>query len=131
MKPKRTHIAAVTAFAGLAALSAGAALADNECRVPIADWQPREAVIRLAEENGWILHEVEIDDGCYEIEARSREGREIEVTLDPGTLAMIEFEYDDDDKAHGNRRGPTPAGAVAPPANGQFGNGTPPQVKSN
>ncbi len=132
MKPKLTHVVAFTAFAGLAALSAGVALADDDCRVPMADWQPREAVIALADENGWMLHEIEIDDGCYEIEARNREGRDIEVTLDPRTLAVIEIEYDDDDdKSRGNRRGPTPAGTIAPPANGLFENATPPQVKSN
>lgn len=133
MKPKLTHIAAVAAFTGLAALVAGTALADDdECRVSMADWQPRAAVIKLAEDNGWTLHEIEIDDGCYEVEARNREGRDIEATLDPRTLAVIEIEYDDDDdEARGNRRGPTPAGNVAPPANGLFENGTPPQVKSN
>lgn len=120
----------LTILAILAALPAGAALAGDDCRVPQSDWQPRDAVVKLAEKNGWTLQEIEIDDGCYEIEALTREGRRIEVKLDPGTLAVIEIEKEDDDTKRA-ARGPAPAGAVAPAANGQTGAGTSPEVKSN
>ena len=32
----------------LAAIPAGAAFAGDDCSVPLADWQPREAVVQLA-----------------------------------------------------------------------------------
>ena len=38
---------------------------------------------------------------------------------------------DDDDDDRGSARNPAPAGAVAPPQNGLFGNGAPPQVQVN
>lgn len=38
---------------------------------------------------------------------------------------------DDDDECLGGARNPAPAGAVAPPQNGLFGNGAPPQVQVN
>ncbi len=38
---------------------------------------------------------------------------------------------DDDDDCRGGARNPAPAGSVAPPQNGLFGNGTPPQVQVN
>jgi hypothetical protein len=38
---------------------------------------------------------------------------------------------DDDDDCRGSMRNPAPAGTVAPPRNGLFGNGTPPQVQVN
>ncbi|PWR03778.1 hypothetical protein DKT77_04515 [Meridianimarinicoccus roseus] len=38
---------------------------------------------------------------------------------------------DDDDDCRGAARNPAPAGTVAPPQNGLFGNGAPPQVKQN
>jgi hypothetical protein len=38
---------------------------------------------------------------------------------------------DDDDDASGGALNPAPAGTVAPPQNGLFGNGAPPQVKVN
>lgn len=40
-------------------------------------------------------------------------------------------EEDDDDDDRGGARNPAPAGTVAPPQNGLFGTGTPPQVKVN
>jgi hypothetical protein len=53
--------------------------------------------MRLAEENGWQLTRIKIDDGCYEIIGRNAEGRRIEVTVHPSTLDIIELEYEDDD----------------------------------
>ena len=88
---------ALTILGFLAGLPAGAALADDDCFVPMAEWQPRDAVERLAEENGWTLRRIKIDDGCYEIEGSDAEGREIEVTVHPATLQVIELEYEDED----------------------------------
>ncbi|MBC7181843.1 MAG: hypothetical protein H5U14_17415 [Roseovarius sp.] len=42
-----------------------------------------------------------------------------------------EEEEDEDDDDRGGARNPAPAGTVAPPQNGLFGTGTPPQVKVN
>ncbi|GAA0283771.1 PepSY domain-containing protein [Rhodovulum strictum] len=90
----------------LVLMPAGMALADDDCFVPMADWQPRDAVARLAEENGWTVRRIKIDDGCYEIDGTDAEGRRIEVTVDPATLEVIEFEYeDDDDRRHRDREG--------------------------
>lgn len=130
-------------LACLAAIPAGAALADDDCFVPAADWQPREAVARTAEENGWTVRRIKRDDGCYEIKGRDRDGREIEVKLDPATLRVIELEVEDDGHEHRDSRqhgrdgnsgtgsAPAPAGSVSPLQNGLFGNGAPPQVRVN
>lgn len=88
----------------LASLPAGAALADDDCLVPMADWQPREAVARLAAEQGWTVRRIKIDDGCYEIDGRDSQGRAIEVVVHPGTLQIIEFEFDDDDDDDDDRK---------------------------
>ncbi|MFV1878646.1 PepSY domain-containing protein [Nioella sp.] len=122
----------LSAFALIALLPAGAALADDdECHAPRDQWQPREAAMQLAEQNGWTVREFEIDDGCYEIEGRDQDGREIEVQLDPATLEIVEMEYEDEDDDRRSAQNPAPAGAVAPPLNGLFENGTPPQVQVN
>ena len=92
----------LTILAFLAALPAGAALADDDCFVPMADWQPREAVAEFAIAQGWEVRRIRIDDGCYEIDGRDAQGRAIEVKLHPGTLQIIEFEFEDDD--HGRER---------------------------
>ena len=85
----------LTILAFLAAFPAGAALADDDCFVPMTAWQPREAVVRLAGENGWTVRRIKVDDGCYEIKGTDRDGRRIEVTVHPATLRVLEIEYDD------------------------------------
>lgn len=83
------------------ALIASPALAGDDCAVPMTDWQPREAVVKLAAEQGWILRRIRIDDGCYEVIGRDARGRAIEVKLDPATLAVVEMEFEDDhDEGH-------------------------------
>jgi hypothetical protein len=86
----------LTILAFLTALPAGAALADDDCFVPMADWQPREAVAEFAIAQGWEVRRIKIDDGCYEIDGRDAQGRPIEVKLHPGTLQIVEFEFEDD-----------------------------------
>ena len=87
----------LTIFAFLMVLPAGMALADDDCFVPMADWQPREAVAQLAKDKGWTLRRIKIDDGCYELDGRDGQGRRIEVTIHPATLEVIEIEFEDDD----------------------------------
>jgi hypothetical protein len=83
------------------ALIATPALADENCVVPMTDWQPREAVMTLAAEQGWVLRRIRIDDGCYEVIGRDAAGRAIEVKVNPATLAVVEMEFEDgDDEDH-------------------------------
>lgn len=83
------------------ALIATPALAGDDCTVPMTDWQPREAVMKFAAEQGWDLRRIRIDDGCYEVIGRDAEGRVIEVKLNPATLAVVEMEFEDgDDEDH-------------------------------
>jgi hypothetical protein len=71
---------------------------DDDCFVPMADWQPREAVAQLVAEKDWTVRRLKIDDGCYKIYGRDAEGRQIEVTIHPQTLQVIEMEYEDEDE---------------------------------
>jgi hypothetical protein len=87
----------LTILAVLIGLPATMARADDDCFVPMADWRPREAVAALAVDNGWTVRRIRIDDGCYEIDGRDAQGRAIEVKVHPGTLAIIEFELEEDD----------------------------------
>ena len=132
----------LTVLALLATLPAGMAFADDDCSVPLANWQPREAVERLAQDNGWTLRRIKIDDGCYEIKGRDATGREIKAKIDPATLRVIKLKYknddrddddddDDDDKDRARRDrkdGVSPAAPSTAPRNPLFGNGAPPTV---
>lgn len=93
----------LTIFAFLAAFAGGAAKAEEDCFVPMADWQPRAAVARMAVDNGWTVRRIKIDDGCYEIMGIDATGRAVEVKVHPGTLQIIEFDYEGDDDEHGDR----------------------------
>lgn len=77
-------------------LSSGMALAEMRCAVPMTDWQPRDAVARLADQNGWTVRRIKIDDGCYEVVGSDAKGRRLEVKLHPGTLAVMKDEHDDE-----------------------------------
>jgi len=83
----------------VSALSVGTmASARDICFVPMSKWQTRDAVKAMAEAEGWKVQRVKIDDGCYEIKARDKSGREIEVKVNPETLQVVDFEYEGDDK---------------------------------
>ncbi len=89
-------------LAFLAAWPAGAASAGEEgCFVPMSDWQPREAVAKLAESKGWRVRRIKIDDGCYEIAGRDAQGRAVEVTVHPATLQVIRIEYEEKEDGDG------------------------------
>jgi hypothetical protein len=74
------------------ALPAGVALAGDDCRTPMADWQPREAAEAKAVAYGWTVERLKVDDGCYEIRGRDAKGNPVEAKLEPGTLAPVEIE---------------------------------------
>lgn len=80
--------------AALIALSTSAAKADDDCNIPMASWQPREAVRAMVEARGWQLRRIKIHDGCYEIYVRDAEGRRFEAKVDPATLRIIEIEHE-------------------------------------
>jgi len=89
----RTPLTILIVMASIGA--AGVSRADEDCTVPMAEWQPRAAVQQMAEAQGWTVRRIKIDDGCYEIDGSDAEGRAIEVKVDPATLAIMGFEYED------------------------------------
>ena len=91
----------LTIIAFVAACLVGSAMADDECFVPMADWKPREAVAALAAQQGWTVRRIKIDDGCYEIDGTDAQGQQIEATVHPSTLEILEIEHRDGD---GRRR---------------------------
>ncbi len=114
----------LTILAFVAVFPVGSALADDECFVPMADWEPREAVAALAAQKGWTVRRIKIDDGCYEIRATDAEGRAFKAKLDPETLKVLKIKQDDHqrdrardrdhDGAARQTRPPTSDGASAP-----------------
>ncbi|WP_346896613.1 PepSY domain-containing protein [uncultured Roseibium sp.] len=96
----------ILAFLG-AILLTDAASADDDCFVPMTDWQPRKAVTELADQRGWTVRRIKIHDGCYEIIGQDVDGRAMKATVHPATLDILELEYkgDHDDRSHRERKG--------------------------
>lgn len=86
---------------GLLVLSLGCVAwpgwADDDCDVPVEQWQPREAVRRMAAAQGWQVQRLKIDDGCYEIRGIDAEGRAFKAKVDPQTLAVVRIKRKDRD----------------------------------
>ena len=96
-------------FAVLAVLPAGAALAEDDCRVSPEQMQSWEGVAKLADDYGWTITSMEIDDGCYEVLVTDVGGNTIKAKIDPATLDVI--------KAKIKTTAPTGNAPAAAPAN--------------
>ena len=100
-----------------AALAAAPALASDDCEVPVARWQSREAVRQMAVQKGWEVQRLKIDDGCYEIRGTDAEGRGFKAKIDPETLEVIKLKQRDK-RERERRRERDPASHGADPAGG-------------
>jgi len=110
----------------------GTAIADDDCRVPMNQWQPRDAVQQMAEARGWRVDRIRIDDGCYEIRGLDEAGRRIKAKVDPGSLAIVRIRHADRDRgrAESRQERAAPAQPATPPApNPLLGDGAPPRAQ--
>jgi hypothetical protein len=107
-------------------LSLGAtsmALADDDCRSPMGQWQSREAASAHVQSLGISPDRLRIDDGCYEVRGRDTDGNLVELKLDPASLALMELDiqfragsdparYLAGARGQGGMAGAAPSGAV-------------------
>lgn len=82
-------------------LMAGLAFADARCEVPLGAWQPREALQKKLEAEGWTGLKIRTDDGCYKAMGRDGHGTVVKGLFDPATLERVETDGHHDD--HGRR----------------------------
>ncbi|MFV0543278.1 MAG: PepSY domain-containing protein [Marinicella pacifica] len=69
-----------------------AALADDDCTDPVADWQPQDNLRQLMIDNGWDVKRIKVDDGCYEVKGFDQDGNRVEAKFSPATLEIRELE---------------------------------------
>ncbi|ABF12250.1 hypothetical protein ACUXAV_002206 [Cupriavidus metallidurans] len=101
----------------------------DDCEAPINDWKPRDAVRAMAQQKGWQVDKLKIDDGCYEIKGRDKDGQRFKAKIDPVTLDVVRMKREGD---HGDRgAGRTPANAVVntAPANAVTDSSSTPATK--
>ena len=78
-------------------LGIGPTVADSRCDVPLVDWQPREALQKKLESEGWTVISIRADDGCYKVRAANGRGERLEGKFDPANLTPVQQEDDDPD----------------------------------
>ncbi|AIO70673.1 PepSY domain-containing protein [Burkholderia oklahomensis] len=115
---KGVALASLASLVLVGAVGIRAAMADDgdDCRAPLADWKPRDAVRAMAQQKGWRVDKLKADDGCYEIKGHDADGKRFKAKLDPVTLDVVRMKREDDRKRdHGddNDHGRAP-GAQAP-----------------
>lgn len=97
VRPRSAKLVIVLAFAISLSVLGKIAFADDDCRDPIAKWQPREVLKKRLEALGWVVHRIRIDDRCYEVRAIDDQGRRVEASYAPATLMLLEFEVEDEE----------------------------------
>ena len=80
----------LTVLAFSMAMPATAAIAGVACDVPAEKRQSFVALVELADEFGWAIDKIKIDDGCYELHVTDEGGNVLKVKLDPETLDVVE-----------------------------------------
>lgn len=85
----------IAAIVAVTTLGTGTAFASERCSAPMSEWQPREALQRKLEAQGWKVRRIKTDDGCYEAYAIDAEGRRVEAYFDPKTFAMVKKDDED------------------------------------
>lgn len=144
---KTSRLIKAVALAALASLVLGgalgirAAMADDgdDCRAPLADWKPRDAVRALAQQKGWRVDKLKADDGCYEIKGHDADGKRFKAKLDPVTLDVVRMKREgerkrdhDDDDDHGrapDARAPADGPPAGAPPGGVLKPGSKPDVQ--
>ncbi|ABN86222.1 PepSY domain-containing protein [Burkholderia pseudomallei] len=144
---KTSRLIKAVALAALASLVLGgalgirAAMADDgdDCRAPLADWKPRDAVRALAQQKGWRVDKLKADDGCYEIKGHDADGKRFKAKLDPVTLDVVRMKREgerkrdhDDDDDHGrapDARAPAGGPPTGAPPGGVLKPGSKPDVQ--
>jgi hypothetical protein len=72
----------------IATLAAAPAFASDLCSVPQAEWQPKEALQKQLEADGWTIKKINVDEGCYEVYAKKGDQR-MESYFNPKTFEVV------------------------------------------
>jgi hypothetical protein len=97
MRLQRTGLPILAIVAAAMLGSAAPAAADTAaCRtapgaMPLGEAALRDKVAAL----GYDVWRIELDDGCYEVEARDSSGAYVELDLDPATGDLLGWERED------------------------------------
>lgn len=90
-------------------LASNSVWTSTECDVPVADWQPRETLRKQIEQQGWQVHLIKVDDGCYEVRGIDAKGNRFKAKYAPDSLNILKMEIKDGrhgESRHGHAENP-------------------------
>ena len=76
----------LAALTAILLLTAGPALARDNCHVPQEKWQPKEKLQAMLEKQGWHIRQIKTWNGCYEAYATNDKGDRMETFFMPDTF---------------------------------------------
>jgi hypothetical protein len=127
----RSLTLAMIVLVGAAGIHTAQAHDSDDCEAPVNAWKPRDAVRALAQQRGWQIDRLRIDDGCYEVKGRDADGRGFKAKLDPVTLDVVRMKREEG--GYGGARSRPDANTSKPPADapsdGLLKPGTKPQAE--
>ena len=85
-----------TAFAGLMVIGISSSVfaSSYECDSgEQAEWKTKDEAKVVLEADGYEVHKVKIEDGCYELYTK-KDGKKLEVFVNPATLKIVKIEED-------------------------------------
>ncbi len=85
----RALVSSSFAIVFAALIASPSAWADRRCAVPLADWQPRQALESRLAADGWTVLSIRTDDGCYKVSAKNARGEVMKAKFDPATLERV------------------------------------------
>lgn len=62
--------------------------------MPRNKWMPEENAIALLKQQGYKLKSIDFEPYCYEVEAWDRDGRRVELKLDPVSGRVMKTRFD-------------------------------------
>ena len=87
----KTIIHTIAALALTASASAAFAHGKVECPPhPKSEWRPHTELEQKLVKEGWKIRRMEKTDSCYEVYAKTPDGKRVEAFFDPKTLERIE-----------------------------------------
>ncbi len=66
-----------------------AAMAEDLCSVPEAEWRPQAELEADLTAKGWSISNVKKEDGCYEVYGKNEKGERVEVFIDPKSFEVV------------------------------------------
>lgn len=89
MRKSSLSLAALLAALTLASAPAAAWDRDHCNAGPREQWRPMAELEKQLGAQGWRVDKIEVDDGCYEVEAYDKEGWKVEAYFHPKTLQRV------------------------------------------